>query len=26
LALITLVIGSLITVLLPDWTAPFPAK
>jgi ABC-type dipeptide/oligopeptide/nickel transport system permease subunit len=26
LALITLVIGSLITVLFPDWTAPFPAK
>ena len=26
LALITLVIASLITVLLPDWAAPFPAK
>jgi hypothetical protein len=26
LAAITLVVGSLITVLLPDWTAPFPAK
>jgi ABC-type dipeptide/oligopeptide/nickel transport system permease subunit len=26
LALITLVIGSLITVLVPDWTAPFPAN
>ena len=26
LASITLVIGGWITVLLPDWTAPFPAK